>query len=418
MPIRSFGRPERLAVPLAPCGRGPARPIVAVGDKVAEAQKIAEAGDDRYSVDIYAPMAGVVSSFTTATVAMGDHLAASPAIELTGIESGSYIKALRAVFDWRAAGNETLRPRIAEGGLTTGRHPLEPVGKWLERAIRKKCEMLIANAMENQPFVTADHRLLVEHGNEIIRGLAILGRALEAREMILAVDQRYVDDYRLLVDPARMYQVNLVSLPHKYPIGADKILVKVLTDTETPPEESTMDVGAAVIDVSTCFAVYRWVACGQPQLGRVVTVSGEFVGEARNTWAPFGANCFDLAKAQYEPVLHGPPMTGIKCSENTVVSPCTNAVLAVETTEAAPPTPCIRCGWCTDHCPARLNVAALNDAYELTLIKRARRMQALGCVECGACTYVCPARLPLSQRVKKLKRAIRRRRARLASELI
>ncbi|MCK4602606.1 MAG: 4Fe-4S dicluster domain-containing protein, partial [Phycisphaerae bacterium] len=135
------------------------------------------------------------------------------------------------------------------------------------------------------------------------------------------------------------------------------------------------------------------------------------VGEQRNVYAPFGASCLSLADSEAEPVIHGGPMVGLRCRRDAVVSPSTNAVLAIEASEAAPPTPCIRCGWCTDHCPARLNVAALNDAFELAILDRARRAGALACVECGVCTYVCPARLPLSQRLKQLKRAIRRQTA-------
>ena len=100
-------------------------------------------------------------------------------------------------------------------------------------------------------------------------------------------------------------------------------------------------------------------------------------------------------------------MVGLQCDADSVVTPSTSAVLAIEVSHPAAPSPCIRCGWCRDHCPARLNVADLNDAFELGLIDRARKAGAMACVECGICSYVCPARLPLSQRTKKLKRVIR-----------
>jgi electron transport complex protein RnfC len=112
-------------------------------------------------------------------------------------------------------------------------------------------------------------------------------------------------------------------------------------------------------------------------------------------------------------ILQGGPMSGRLCGASAVVSACTDAVLAVEPVEPAVAAQCIRCGWCTDHCPARLNVSALNDRYELAQVDRSARLGAMGCVECGVCSYICPARLPLSQRVKQLKRLIRMERERM-----
>jgi electron transport complex protein RnfC len=190
-------------------------------------------------------------------------------------------------------------------------------------------------------------------------------------------------------------------------VGADTILAKVLTRRETPPGESTMAVGVAIVDAATCFALYRLVACGQRATGRVATIGGPCVAEPGNVWAPFGARCGELAGGGEGMLVHGGAMGGMRCDALAVVTPATNALLTLEPVAPPVPSPCIRCGWCTDLCPARLNVAALNDAFELSLVERARRAGALACVECGVCSYVCPARLPLTQRVKRLKRQIR-----------
>jgi electron transport complex protein RnfC len=286
--------------------------------------------------------------------------------------------------------------------------------------------LLIANAVESQPFVTADHRLLAEHGAEVIRGLAILAAATGAGRTLLAVDRRRTGDYRCLEEPARACGVTAVALEPIYPIGNDTILVKVLARRETPIGGEGLDVRVAVTDAATCFAAYRWVACGVPQTGRVVTVAGPAAESKGNFFAPFGMACSALAAAGGTPsagagpaaraapasapasgwLVHGGLMSGRLCGERAVVWHGTDAVLAIEPVEPAVAAPCIRCGWCTDHCPARLNVSALNDYYELGQIRRAQRIGALGCVGCGVCTYVCPARLPLAQRVKQIKRMI------------
>jgi len=260
--------------------------------------------------------------------------------------------------------------------------------------------------MEQEPYVTADHRLLVERGPEVIEGLAILARAIGAAEAVLAADRRRTSYYEELSAAAGRRGVWQVALPHKYPISADTILTKVLARRETPPGRSTMSVGVAVIDPATCLAVSRWVVLGDRPRGRVVTLAGPAQGRPRNVWAPFGAVCGDLVDRCDGPLVHGGPMAGLPCGPEAVVTPATNAVLALEAAAPPPPGPCIRCGWCTDHCPARLNVAAMNDAFELSLVSAARRAGVMACVECGVCSYVCPARLPLTQRVKQLKRRI------------
>lgn len=402
--IEAYVGAEPLRVAIAPCGERPSEPLVEVGQEVAASEKIAQALSG--GVSIFSPTAGTVTALTTCKVAGSDEFVASPAVEIRPNEKNPSMPSPAVCFDWRVASAAKLRDTIAAGPLTTYRRPIRPLGRWVERARSKSCRTLIANAMENQPYVTADHRLLVERGAEVLAGLAILGKAIEADNVILAADSRRTGDYQKIDSAARTFNINRIALPHKYPTGADVILVKVLMRRETPPGASTMEVGAAVIDAATCLAIYHWVACALPPTGRVVTVAGPRAPKVRNYWTPFGTRCMDLLERVEQPVIHNGPMVGLRCEDEAVVTPATDTVLALDASVPAPPGPCIRCSWCTDHCPARLNVAALNDAFELGMFKRAQKLVAPACVECGVCTYVCPARLPLTQRVKKLKRAI------------
>jgi electron transport complex protein RnfC len=152
------------------------------------------------------------------------------------------------------------------------------------------------------------------------------------------------------------------------------------------------------------------VAGGERATARVVTVAGPRVASPGNLLVPFGADAgevLEIAEVRGdEPAIHGPAMTGQTLPPGAVVTAQTNALLALEPPPAGVPTPCIRCGWCTDNCPARLNVAALNDDFELGRPERAGRRGALACVGCGICSYVCPARLPLARRVGLLVQAI------------
>jgi len=423
-PIAPAGRASRLRVPLAPCGGRAARLLVEEGSHVAAGQRIAEAASED-GVDVYAPLPGRLGAVVEAEVICPEGPMAMPAVEIEAVGATPALAALPGSFDWRRASAEDLRRRLAGGGLTTSRGRIEPLARWVARAREKRCRLLLANAVESQPFVTADHRILAERGAEAIRGLAILAEACGAAKAMLAVDGRRLGEYRSLEEPARACGVSTVALEPIYPIGNDTILVKVLAGREVPLGGEALDVRSAVTDAATCLSAYRWAACGVPQTGRVVTVAGDGARSPGNYFAPFGMSCAELASAcghrenasdsgQSESawVVHGGPMTGRLCGEATVVSACTDSLVVQAPVAPEPAVPCIRCGWCTDYCPARLNVAALNDFHELGQVRKAQRAGAMACVGCGVCTYVCPAKLPLSQRVKQLKRMIRSERAR------
>ncbi|MFB3892874.1 MAG: 4Fe-4S dicluster domain-containing protein [Phycisphaerae bacterium] len=412
-PISPCPRPSRLLVPLALTDVPPATPNVGIGERVSAGQKIAGIGDPQSairnpkSIDVLAPLDGKVSAFVTAAVAARDGFVDVPAVELTDLSEPVLPAPPEAECNWRDLSADEIRARIASGGLITFRRAPGTMADWLDRAIAKGCRTLIANGMEHQPYVTADHRLLTQHGGEVVGGLAIIAKAIGAKDTILAVDHRRIGAYRGLLAPARSHGVNRVALWHKYPMGSDVMLTAILTGKETPPGGSTMDVGTAVIHPSACRAVWQQVVHGRSPLGRVVTVSGERIAKPANYFVPFGTPCCELAGDAEGPLIHGGPMNGLACPDGAVVGPATDAVLAIDSPQPVAPGPCIRCGWCTDQCPVRLNVAALNDMYELSLVEQARRAGVMACLECGVCGFLCPAQLPLTHRVKALKRAVR-----------
>lgn len=403
--ITTAAEVETLRVLLAPCGGLAAEPVVEPGQTVEAGQRLADAGSD--GVDVFAPLAGVVRAVTSADTGIGRQLMRSPAIELTDLSGPRDLPVGVETFDWSVAADEELRRRIDESHLATFRRRPQPLTRWVHQARRAECDTLVVNAMESQPYVTADHRLLVERGEEVMRGLMILARAIGVKRCVLAVDERRTKNYDHLLAPAAHFDVEHVALPYKYPIGSDHILLKVLTRKEVPCGGGPLDIGAAVIDPATCLAAYLWVACQVRLNGRVVTVSGENVTRPANLFVPFGTDVHSLMRSARPPYMMGGPLVGVLCEGSAVVGPATNVVLALEPTPIGSPSQCIRCGWCRDHCPTRLNVAVLNDLYELARIESAEPLGVLSCVECGVCSYVCPARLPLTRRMRELKRAIR-----------
>jgi len=422
--------PGRLAVPLAPCGGAPAEAAVAPGERVRAGDRIGRAVEAG-GLDIFAPLDGKVAGITSAAAARWAGFDRCPAVELTDLSDpagivpprsdGADAKAATASpakqpargDAWRKAPLGELLARLAEGQIATHGRAAGPLAKLLDKARDARCRWAILNVMEHEPYVSSDHRLLAEFGPEIMEGLAILAWVIGARQTILAADRRRTGHYHSCGAAAQRLGITRVALPHKYPVGAETILAKVLTRRETPPGTSAIAVGAAIFDAPTCLAVQQWIVHGRRVLGRVVTLAGPRTAKPGNFWAPFGMSCAELAAAagttgggEDPVVVHGGPMAGSLCDAAAVVTQATGALLSLPPEPMPLPSACLRCGWCTDHCPARLNVAMLNDAFELSLVDRAAAGGALACVECGVCSYVCPAKLPLTQRVKQLKRRI------------
>ncbi len=407
--IQPMPLPRRLWVPLDPCGLGSCEPEARQGRGVRAGDRIATAAGE---MPIFAPATGVVGRIgrCVLTGGRGDPTS-GPAMEITDLDAAGPSCSAEAAYDWRAASRESLVARVAESGLTTCARPLRPLSRFCRDAAEAGTDTLIANGMENEPYLTGEHRILSEHGPEVMVGMAILRRLVGAKRATLAVDSRLTDSYRPIADSAAGFAIQTLAVEHKYPIGQPIMLTRVLTGRKVAPGWTTLSVGVAVVNVAACFAAYRAVACGEPPTARVVTVSGEGVGRPGNYLVPFGAPAEDVlavaaAGGEAERVCCGGPMTGVALIEGVVTDPSTSGYLSLPAGDDKPATVCIRCGWCTDSCPVRLDVANLNDMFELRQLSRARRYEVAACLGCGVCSYVCPAQLPLAHRMGQLKRAV------------
>ncbi len=406
-PVRPLGPLAQLRVPLELCGPDRAEPTVAPGDRVEAGQVIARAGE----LPVRSPATGIVRALGRGLLVGGaGGLVETPTVDLAepmGPE-GPVVVAKPCV--WQDLEPEALLERIAAGGLVRFGRPVEPLHVWLARARRRRVDTLILNGMENQPALTASHRLLVEHGPAVLEGLGILGQLLGTRRRLLAVDRRHIDDYRHLDAAARAHRVQPLAVLDKYPAGHDILLTRLLTRREVPPGHEPLDVGAACVSPEACLALHRWLTAGESTLGRVVTLGGPSVHWPGNYLVPFGAQAGDVLASvgarEGERLCHGSPMAGLVVGPAVLVGPMTSALLALAEPAVEPPTACIRCAWCTDHCPVRLDVANLNDLFEMGQLDRAGRYGVQACLGCGVCSFVCPARLPLTHRMAQMRRAL------------
>lgn len=403
-PVQTPPTPALLRVPLG-LGEGPAaEPVVSIGQCVRAGDRLASAAAG--GIDVFAPVDATVGPIETVLIESGRSLFRAPAIRLEQPGDLPSLDRTPAEEDWTALDGGAIRDRLAESHLPRQHGRPGPLIDWVDRCRARPPQLLVLNGMEDQPYVTAEHRLLAEFGAEVVAGLVILGKACQAERLTIAVTMAHAEEYPELLSGTSEFDIERVALPPKYPIGADHLLLKVLTRREVPMGGSPGDIGAAVIDASTCLATYRWVACRQRLTGRVVTVSGDRAERQGNVYVPYGMGVVDLLPSAEPPYVLRGPMIGCVIDADAVIAPTTDAVLALDPTPQGRPSQCIRCGWCRDHCPARLNVAQLNDCYELAQLDRADLGGAMSCIGCGVCSYLCPARLNLAQRVGQLKRAI------------
>jgi electron transport complex protein RnfC len=270
---------------------------------------------------------------------------------------------------------------------------------------REKCEVLIINAAESEPYITSDHRLMLEAPEEVLGGLRVLMKLLEPKRAVIAVESNKRDaaDTLRRTLPGKT-KIELLTLRARYPQGSEKQMIKSVTGYETAPGKTPADTGCAVFNAATAAALHRAVTTGQPSIRRIVTVSGSAVANAKNLDVRFGTPLADIFTATggfREPpakVMTGGPMYGTAQHDLSapLIKSC-GALLAF-TKDDIPPKGdeiCIRCGRCVGVCPVRLLPIYLYMNERKNRLGELERLRLSDCIECGSCSYSCPGRLHL-----------------------
>jgi len=404
-PIRRMPFAPELVIPLSQHKGKPAEPLVRVGQEVVRGEPIARA-DGFVSVPMHAPATGVVRAIGLAPSAEGPKV---QAIYLKVYHAASQQVLYDMERDPERMAPDEIIAAVQESGLVGLGGGAFPSHVKMKPPAGRVIETLLVNGCECEPYLTCDHRIMLEHTDALIRGIRMALRATGAKRAIIGVEDNKLDAVaHLRARIPRHLPITAEAVRTKYPQGAEKMLIKSLLGLEVPAGGLTSDVGVAVFNVGTLAQIGDLLPKSRGLIERVVTVSGPAVANPGNFMVPIGTPLRFLLEQvglRGEPgeVILGGPMMGMAVSSLDV--PVTKAVSGVVALEPEDPDlvrrkvyPCIKCGECLNACPISLNPSMLG---ELALAREygimAEQFHLDQCFECGCCAYVCPSNIPLTQ---------------------
>ncbi|OFY62003.1 MAG: electron transporter RnfC [Bacteroidetes bacterium RBG_13_42_15] len=403
IPIEYLPLPESVTIPLSQHIGTPSIPAVNKGDSVKTGQVIAT-GKGFVSANIHSSVSGKVNRIDFALDSTG-YKQTAVFIDVEGDEWIGTIDRSKEINREVKLSSEDIIKRCFESGIVGLGGATFPSHVKLTVPSGKKCEVLIINGIECEPFLTSDHRLMLEKGEEILTGVSILMKALKVEKAMIGIENNKPDaiaHIRKLVSAFTGMSVHPLKV--KYPQGAEKQLIKALTGREVPSGRLPLDVGAVVHNVGTAFAVYEAVQKNKPLFERVVTVTGKSLSKPGNYMARTGTPLSRLIEAagglpgDTGKIINGGPMMG-KAVINTdvpVVKGMSGVVLIPrEESVRDEIKPCIRCAKCISVCPLNLEPYLLMTLSEKGLFERAEKERITDCMECGSCSFTCPASRPL-----------------------
>ncbi len=401
--IEELPIPKKVVIPLSQHIGAPAKPIVNVGDEVVTGQKIAEPGGF-VSIPMHASITGKVTKIAkfphpTGTMQM--------AIEITGSDEEKWIDLIDDQ-NYASLPPEEIKQRIADAGICGMGGAGFPTHVKLSPPKDNPIDTVLINGVECEPYLTADYRLMLERPSDIVAGLKLFMKVVNAKQGIIGIEANKPDAIKIMRDAVKgESNIKVEGLKIKYPQGAEKQLIYAATKRKVPNKGGLpMAVGVVVQNVGTAIAAYEAVRYKRPLIERIITVSGRIVQNPKNIKARIGTQFQELldfaggVKEDIGKIISGGPMMGI--SIPTLESPMgkgSSGLLLFDQKEAKKDAEhtCLRCGRCVDICPLNLIPSMIARSVKYSDWETAEKAGVMDCMKCGSCAFVCPSHIKLIQ---------------------
>ena len=402
--------PDELVVPLSQHIGAPSVACVEVGQHVAKGQEIGSA-KGFVSVPVHASTSGEVVAIENRPHPFGTSL---PAVVIKPDGEDSWSSNLQFT-DPGSLTSDELIEKVRQAGVVGMGGAAFPAHVKMSPPPEKPIHTLLFNGVECEPYLTSDHRMMLEESERVLQGVALLQYVYGAERVVIGIEANKPDAIALMKKQCADAPVEILPLQVKYPQGAEKQLIFAATGREVPSGGLPMDVGVAVHNVSTAAAVTDAVMLGRPLIERVCTVTGPAIKEPKNLRIRIGMPlshlvevCGGLVEEPGKIILGGPMMGFTQVGFDVPVIRGSSGLLLLREEDIAnsPEGPCIRCARCVQACPMNLMPTTIAAYARRDLVVETEEYCAMDCIECGSCSYVCPASIPLVQLIRHGKAAV------------
>ena len=411
-PIREAALPKQAVFSMFQHIGAPAKPVVQKGDVVKVGTLLAEAGGF-VSAPIYSSVSGKVNKIDAVLDASGTRRMAV-IVDVEGDEWEESIdrsKDIVRLSDRPELDSKTIVEKIKNAGIVGLGGATFPCHVKLTPPPGSKADCVIINAVECEPYLTADHRLMLEHPEEILVGVDLIMKAVNVTKGYVGIENNKPDAIKLMTEKAKQYpNIEIVPLKVKYPQGGEKQLIDAVIGRQVPaPPAIPINVGAVVQNVGTAFAIYEAVMKNKPLVDRIITVTGKSVKNPSNLLARLGTpfqllidECGGLPEDTGKIIGGGPMMGKALLSLEVPMTKGSSGLLLMNEKEArrSEPQPCIRCAKCVGVCPMGLEPFLLSKVSAMEEWEIAEKNDIVSCIECGSCQFTCPSNRPLLDMIR------------------
>jgi electron transport complex protein RnfC len=409
--------PDEVVLPLRQHTGKPAKVIVQVGERVERGDKIADA-DGFISAPVHASASGIVEEIGIWPHPDGTY---DTAVRIKVDPYSAQAARPRLVPEWQDLTSEQIRQAVQDAGVVGLGGAAFPTHVKLVPPKDKKIEVLILNGCECEPYLTTDHRTMVEYPERVQLGIRIMMRCLGVDRAMIGIEKNKPDAIEALsATLPKDLDVTVHPLTVKYPQGAEKMLIEALTGREVPSGKLPLDVGTVVQNVASVATIAEVFETGLPLVERIVTLTGHGIRRPSNLIVPVGTKlrdllemCDGLTEDAFEIVFGGPMMGAAQANLDVPMLKGTTGVVVLTESQCKSrhSYSCIKCGHCLDSCPVFLNPQLLGGLAKAERWEEMEENHLMDCMLCGCCSYACPSNIPLSQMFQLAKAALRKRTA-------